>query len=50
MPEHVVSSERKKPYLTPRIVDFGSIEDMTGDCWGPCEDGMNGGQDWDPTP
>ena len=35
--------QQKKPYLTPRIVDFGSIEALTGDCWGFCLDGMNGG-------
>lgn len=36
-------SQKKKEYTTPRMVDFGSIESMTGDCFGICFDGMNGG-------
>lgn len=37
------SWSRKKPYSTPQIVDFGTIEAVTGDCFGLCLDGMNGG-------
>ena len=43
MTEREKPCRRKKPYLTPRIVDFGAIEAMTGDCWGFCTDGFNGG-------
>ena len=32
----------KKPYCTPRVVDFGTIETMTGECFGICLDGENG--------
>lgn len=39
---------RKKPYVTPRVVDFGAIDAMTGDCFGLCLDGMNGGLFWGP--
>ena len=38
--------KQRKVYFAPCIVDFGAIEAMTGDCWGVCEDGMNGGMDW----
>ncbi len=37
---------RKKPYAAPRVVDFGAIEAMTGDCFGICLDGTNGGLSW----
>ena len=32
----------KKAYVAPRVVDFGAIEVMTGDCLGLCVDGENG--------
>ena len=32
----------KKPYSIPRLVDFGAIEFMTGECYGICLDGENG--------
>ena len=35
---------QKKPYRAPCIVDFGDIVSMTGDCWGFCTDGVNGGR------
>ncbi len=38
--------QRKKPYAAPRIVDFGAVDVMTGDCFGFCLDGMNGGMFW----
>ena len=38
--------QRKKPYRAPCIVDFGSIEEATGDCLGVCVDGEGGGMDW----
>ena len=34
--------ERKKPYSVPQLVDFGTIETMTGECVGICLDGNNG--------
>ena len=37
------SRRDKKTYTTPRIADFGSIESTTGDCFGICFDGINGG-------
>jgi len=40
----------KRPYCRPSIVDFGRIEAMTGDCWGFCADGTNGGEYWGPRP
>ena len=33
----------KRAYFTPQVVDFGPIEEMTGDCFGYCLDGENGG-------
>ena len=33
---------KKKTYVAPRVVDFGAIEVMTGDCLGLCLDGVNG--------
>ena len=33
----------KRAYASPRVVDFGSIEVMTGDCLGLCLDALNGG-------
>ena len=39
-------SGQKKLYSTPRLVDFGAIQAMTGDCFGFCTDGTNGGMDW----
>lgn len=39
---------RKKTYATPRVVDFGAMDVMTGDCFGLCLDGMNGGLFWGP--
>ena len=41
---------QKKPYSPPRIVAFGAIEAMTGDCWGFCVDGVNGGMWGGPAP
>lgn len=41
---------QKKQYSTPQVVDFGGIEAMTGDCWGFCADGVNGGMDSGPRP
>lgn len=32
----------RKPYSTPRVVDFGPIATMTGECYGICLDGENG--------
>ena len=37
------NSRKKRAYVTPRVVDFGSIEETTGDCFGYCLDGENGG-------
>jgi len=34
--------QQKKQYFTPRIVNFGAIEAMTGECVGICIDGENG--------
>ena len=36
------SSQAKKQYVAPRLVDFGRIEVMTGECIGICLDGNNG--------
>ena len=33
---------KKKPYCAPRMVDFGAIELVTGECVGTCIDGENG--------
>lgn len=33
----------KRTYAAPRVVDFGSIEVMTGDCIGLCMDALNAG-------
>lgn len=33
---------KRKPYIAPRVVDFGAIEAMTGECVGICLDGENG--------
>ena len=33
----------RRAYVAPRVVDFGAIELMTGDCLGLCLDGMNAG-------
>ena len=38
-----ILKQRKKAYVAPRVVDFGAIELMTGDCLGLCLDGANGG-------
>ena len=38
--------EGKKPYSTPRVVDFGTIADMTNGCNGICTDGESGGMTW----
>ena len=35
--------KRKRTYVAPRVVDFGVIEVVTGDCFGHCLDGENGG-------
>ena len=35
--------KQKRAYVAPRVVDFGAIEVMTGDCFGFCLDGENGG-------
>lgn len=35
--------QRKKAYVAPSVVDFGTIEEMTGDCLGLCIDGESGG-------
>ncbi|MCY3819471.1 MAG: hypothetical protein OXH52_08925 [Gammaproteobacteria bacterium] len=40
------SRRQKKVYSAPLIVDFGAIDAMTGDCYGFCLDGMNGGMAW----
>ena len=37
-----MTRREKKSYSTPRIVDFGAIEVMTGECIGTCIDGANG--------
>ncbi len=37
---------RKKPYATPRLVDFGTIVEMTDGCSGFCIDGESGGMTW----
>ena len=31
----------RRSYVAPRVVDFGAIELMTGDCLGLCLDGMH---------
>ena len=33
----------RRAYVAPRVVDFGAIEVMTGDCIGLCLDGMHVG-------
>ena len=38
-----IGKKLKKAYATPRVVDFGAIDVMTGDCFGYCLDGENGG-------
>lgn len=38
--------QSRKPYSTPRIVDFGTIVDMTDGCNGICTDGESGGMTW----
>ena len=38
-----VQKSRKRAYASPRVVDYGTIEMMTGDCFGFCLDGENGG-------
>ena len=38
-----VLKSRKRAYVAPRVVDYGAIEMMTGDCFGFCLDGENGG-------
>jgi len=35
--------KQKKAYVVPRVVDFGTIETMTGDCLGLCVDGEHHG-------
>ena len=37
-----IRKNQRKPYVAPRVVDFGAIEVMTGDCLGFCVDGENG--------
>ena len=34
--------QQRRAYVAPRVVDFGAIEVMTGDCLGLCLDGENG--------
>ena len=46
MPKRDSARQPRKPYSAPRIVDFGTMEAMTGDCFGPCPDGTHAGQDW----
>ena len=38
-----IQMERKRAYVAPRVVDFGTIETMTGDCLGLCVDGEHHG-------
>jgi len=38
-----IRKKQKKAYVAPHVVDFGAIDEMTGDCFGFCEDGVNGG-------
>lgn len=38
-----IRTKRKKAYVAPRVVDFGAIEAMTGDCLGLCVDGEHFG-------
>ena len=38
-----IQKKQKRAYVPPHVVDFGAIEVMTGDCFGFCEDGVNGG-------
>ena len=38
-----IGKKRRKAYVVPRIVDFGAIEVMTGDCLGLCIDGESAG-------
>lgn len=38
-----IRKKQKKAYLAPRVVDFGTIESMTGDCLGLCLDGEHFG-------
>lgn len=46
MLERKASNRPKRQYRTPYLVDFGTIEDVTGDCLGVCVDGEGGGMDW----
>ena len=46
MPKPEASGPRKKSYVTPRVVDFGTITEMTHGCLGICTDGENGGHTW----
>lgn len=46
MLQRKTSQQPRRPYRAPYIVDFGSIEEMTGDCLGVCVDGEGGGMDW----
>lgn len=39
----VIQRNRKRAYVAPRVVDFGSIEVATGDCLGLCLDALNAG-------
>jgi len=36
----------KREYAAPLVADFGAIDAMTGDCYGFCLDGLNGGMSW----
>ena len=38
-----IRTKQKKAYVAPRVVDFGAIEAMTGDCLGLCLDGEHAG-------
>lgn len=38
-----IQQMHKRAYVAPRIVDFGSIDVMTGDCLGLCLDAINAG-------
>ena len=38
-----IRTKQKKAYVVPRVVDFGAIEAMTGDCLGLCLDGEHAG-------
>jgi hypothetical protein len=35
----------KRTYVTPNLVEYGSIVALTGACDGPCVDGIPGGME-----